>query len=167
MRPTIVREVLDSSGEVIQPFQADMLWDITKDPKIHVYDENFYQTDELKIVEPWVVEMAKQGMREVVVNGTATDIFEGFAVQSAGKTGTAEYCDDIAREKNICQPGQWPAHAWYVGYAPYDDPQIAVVAFVYNGDEGARLAAPVVRDVMEGFFQLQAIDAGLEIGGNP
>lgn len=167
MRPTIVREVLDSSGEVIQPFQADMLWDITKDPKIHVYDENFYQTDELKIVEPWVVEMAKQGMREVVVNGTATDIFEGFTVQSAGKTGTAEYCDDIAREKNICQPGQWPAHAWYVGYAPYDDPQIAVVAFVYNGDEGARLAAPVVRDVMEGFFQLQAIDAGLEIGGNP
>jgi penicillin-binding protein 2 len=144
-----------------------MLWDITKDPKIHVYDENFFQTGELKTVEPWVVEYAKRGMREVVVNGTATDIFEGFAIPSAGKTGTAEYCDDIAREKNICVPGSWPAHAWYVGYAPFDNPEIAVVAFVYNGDEGARLAAPVVRAVMEGYFELNAIDTGLEAGGTP
>jgi penicillin-binding protein 2 len=167
MRPTIVREILDANGEVIKPFQPDMLWDITKDPKIHVYDENFFQTGELKTVEPWVVEYAKRGMREVVVNGTATDIFEGFAIPSAGKTGTAEYCDDIAREKNICVPGSWPAHAWYVGYAPFDNPEIAVVAFVYNGDEGARLAAPVVRAVMEGYFELNAIDTGLEAGGTP
>jgi len=167
MRPTVVREILDSAGEVIQPFEADMLWDITKDAKIHVYDENFYQTGELKVVEPWVVELTQTAMREVVVNGTATDIFEGFTVPSAGKTGTAEYCDDIAREKELCVPGSWPAHAWYVGYAPFDDPQIAVVAFVYNGDEGARLAAPIVRRVMEGFFELKAADAGVDTGVNP
>ncbi len=167
MRPTIVREILDRNGEVIKPFQPDMLWDITKDPKIHVYDENFYQTGELKTVEPWVVDLVKRAMREVVTNGTAREIFEGFAIPSAGKTGTAEYCDDIAREKNLCVPGSWPAHAWYVGYAPFDDPEIAVVAFVYNGDEGARLAAPVVRSVMEGYFNLKAIDTGLETGTNP
>lgn len=167
MRPTVVREVLDSDGGVIKPFQPDMLWDITKDPKIHVYDENFFQTGELKTVEPWVVDMAKRAMREVVVSGTAREIFEGFEIPSAGKTGTAEYCDDIAREKNLCVPGSWPAHAWYVGYAPFDDPEIAVVAFVYNGDEGARLAAPVVRAVMEGYFELKAIDTGLETGSNP
>lgn len=167
MRPTVVREILDANGEVIQPFQPDMLWDITKDPKIHVYDEDFFQTGELKTVEPWVVEMAKRGMREVVANGTATDVFEGFEIPSAGKTGTAEYCDDIARDKNLCVPGSWPAHAWYVGYAPFDDPEIAVVAFVYNGDEGARLAAPVVRQVMDGFFELKEADSGVETAINP
>lgn len=156
MRPTLVKDVLDDEGNVIKPFEPDMLWDITKDPKIHVYDENFYQTDEMKIVEPWVVDLAKVGMREVVVSGTAEEIFDGAEFQSAGKTGTAEYCDNIAMDKKICIPGFWPAHAWYVGYAPYDDPEIAVVAFVYDGDEGASLAAPVVRKVMEAYFELKS-----------
>lgn len=156
MRPTLVKDVLDSEGNVIKPFEPDMLWDITKDPKIHVYDENFYQTDEVKTVEPWVVDMAKTGMREVVVSGTAESIFRDSDFQSAGKTGTAEYCDNIAMDKKICIPGFWPAHAWYVGYAPYDDPEIAVVAFVYDGDEGALLAAPIVRKVMEAYFELKS-----------
>jgi penicillin-binding protein 2 len=158
MRPTLVQEVIDNTGNIIRPFEPEMLWDITQDPKIHIYDENFYQTGELKVVEPWVIDWVQRGMREVVVNGTATDIFDGFEIPSAGKTGTAEYCDDVARELNLCQPGAWPAHAWYVGYAPFDDPEIAVVAFVYNGDEGARLAAPIVRTVMETYFALNEID---------
>ncbi|MFZ3080919.1 MAG: penicillin-binding protein 2 [Bellilinea sp.] len=155
MRPTLVKEILDSEGNVIKPFEPDMLWDITKDPLIHVYDENFFQTDEVKVVEPWVVDLAKEGMREVVVSGTAKTIFEEAEIQSAGKTGTAEYCDDIARPLGKCISGSWPAHAWYVGYAPYDNPEIAVVAFVYDGDEGAILAAPVVRQVMEAYFELK------------
>lgn len=156
MRPTLVKEVLDIEGDVIKPFEPDMLWDITKDPMIHVYDENFFQTDEVKIVEPWVIDLAKEGMREVVVSGTAETIFEDAEFQSAGKTGTAEYCDQIAQEKGICDFGLWPSHAWYVGYAPYDNPEIAVVAFVYDGDEGALLAAPVVRKVMEAYFELKS-----------
>jgi penicillin-binding protein 2 len=43
-----------------------------------------------------------------------------------------------------------------VGYAPYDDPEIAVVAFVYNGDEGSKVAAPIVRRVMEAYFELKS-----------
>lgn len=156
MRPTLVKEVLDSEGEVIKPFEPDMLWDITKDPMIHVYDENFFQTDVVKTVEPWVVDLAKEGMREVVVSGTAETVFEDAEFQSAGKTGTAEYCDEIAQERGTCDFGLWPSHAWYVGYAPYDNPEIAVVAFVYDGDEGAILAAPVVRKVMEAYFGLKS-----------
>jgi penicillin-binding protein 2 len=155
MRPTLVKEILDSEGNVIKPFEPEMLWDITRDPVIHVYDENFFQTDEVKTVEPWVVDKVKEGMREVVISGTAKDVFADAEFQSAGKTGTAEYCDDIAREKQLCIPGYWPAHAWYIGYAPYDDPEIAVVAFVYDGDEGAILAAPIVRKVMEAYFELK------------
>ncbi|MDT8899160.1 penicillin-binding protein 2 [Thermanaerothrix sp. 4228-RoL] len=158
MKPTIVREVLDSEGNVVQPFEPKMLWDITQDPVIHVYDENFLQTGEMKTVAPWVVKKVQEGLREVVVSGTASTIFEGFPIPSAGKTGTAEYCDNVAQKKNLCQPGNWPAHAWYVGYAPFDNPEIAVVAFVYNGDEGARLAAPVVRKVMEAYFNLKEVD---------
>jgi len=158
MRPTLVREILDSEGNTIKPFEPDLLWDITVDPMIHVYDENFFQTDELKIVEPWVVAKAKEAMREVVVSGTAQQVFEGVPYESAGKTGTAEYCDDIAREKDICDFGKWPAHAWYVGYAPFDDPEIAVVAFVYDGDEGAVVAAPVAMKVMQAYFDLKSTD---------
>ena len=156
MRPTLVKEILDSEGNVIKPFEPEMLWDITQDPVIHVYDENFFQTDEVKTVEPWVVDKVKEGMREVVISGTAKDVFADAEFQSAGKTGTAEYCDDIAREKEICIPGYWPAHAWYIGYAPYDNPEIAVVAFVYDGDEGALVAAPIVRKVMEAYFELKS-----------
>ena len=146
MRPTLVHDVLDSEGNVVKPFEPDMIWDVTKDPVIHVYDENFEQTGEMKTVDPYAIQMAQEGMREVVTDGTAKAVFDGLEVngvqiQTAGKTGTAEYCDDVAREKHICAEGQWPAHAWYVGYAPYDNPEIAVVAFVYNGDEGAILSA--------------------------
>ena len=115
----------------------------------------------VKTVEPWVIEYAQEGMRQVVTIGTASSTFQGFEIPSAGKTGTAEYCDDVAQLKDICKPGLWPAHAWYVGYAPYDDPEIAVVAFVYNGDEGSKVAAPIVLRVMDAYFRLKAIDSQL------
>jgi penicillin-binding protein 2 len=105
--------------------------------------------------------MAQQGMRMVNIDGgTADMIFQDLEVPSAGKTGTAEYCDDIANEKGLCNRGSWPAHAWYAGYAPYDDPEIVVLAFVYNGNEGATVSGPIVRDVIETYFELKDIDAG-------
>ncbi|HNZ12999.1 MAG TPA: penicillin-binding protein 2 [Anaerolineaceae bacterium] len=160
MKPTLIREVLDAEGNVVTPFTPVEVWDITKDPLIHVYDENYLRTDELKTVEPWVIDMAQQGMRMVVTEGTASAYFEGFDIPSGGKTGTAEYCDDIASARDICKPGAWPAHAWYVGYAPFDNPEIAIVAFVYNGDEGSKVAAPIVRRIMEVYFALKQADAG-------
>ncbi len=161
MKPTLVKEVLDSEGNVIRPFQPVQLRDITSDPVIHVYDENFITTGEMKVVEPWVIEKAQEAMRLVVSGGTAEKVFANIDAQipTAGKTGTAEYCDNVAQSKDLCKPGRWPAHAWYVGYAPYNDPEIVVVAFVYNGTEGAILAAPVVRKVMEAYFAFKEFDA--------
>jgi len=77
-------------------------------------------------------------------------------IPTAGKTGTAEYCDDVAFKSNLCQQGAWPAHAWFVGYAPYNAPEIAIAAFVYHGDEGSAYAMPVVRAVTECYFSLKA-----------
>jgi penicillin-binding protein 2 len=46
-----------------------------------------------------------------------------------------------------------------VTYAPFENPEIAVVAFVYNGGEGSSVAGPIVRRVMEAYFELKAIDS--------
>lgn len=159
MKPTLVHDILDSAGNVIKPFQPQMVVDITKTPVINIYDEASRTTGQKKIVEPWTIAKAKEGMREVVVNGTSKAEFDGFDIASAGKTGTAEYCDNVAQKANLCSPGNWPAHAWYAGYAPYDDPEIVVLAFVYNGKEGSTVAAPIVRRIMEAYFELKAVDA--------
>jgi penicillin-binding protein 2 len=159
MQPTLVHDVLDSEGNVVKPFQPRLQVDITQTPVINVYDERSRTTGEMKVVEPWVIDEAKIGMREVVTLGTSKAQFEGMTIQSAGKTGTAEYCNKIADDQGLCVPGRWPAHAWYAGYAPYDNPEIAVMAFVYNGKEGSTVAAPVVRRIMEAYFELKAVDA--------
>lgn len=160
MQPTLVREFTDTEGNVTQPFSPKLKWDITVDPKIRVFDENNIPTGEMKIVEPWTIDLAKQGMVQVIADGTATKEFAGDeALKVAGKTGTAEYCDNIAQAANLCQPGNWPSHAWFMAYAPYDDPEIAVMAFVYNGGEGASVAAPIVRKIIDAYFELKAVDA--------
>jgi penicillin-binding protein 2 len=97
-------------------------------------------------------------MRRVVTAGTLKKEFANFTIAAAGKTGTAEYCDKYANAKNLCIPGNWPSHAWTVAYAPYDNPEIAVVAFVYNGGEGASVAAPIVHQVLQAYFELKQID---------
>ncbi len=160
VKPTLVKEILDSEGNVVEEPQPQVLWDITKDPMISVFDENNQPTGEKKTVQPWVLSDLQQGLRMVVTIGTAQAEFQGATYQSAGKTGTAEYCDDLAKAKNLCVPENWPSHAWYVGYAPYDNPEIAVIAFVYNGSEGATVAGPVVRNVLDAYFELKAIDSG-------
>ena len=162
MKPTIIREILDEDGNVVEAFEPEQVWDITKDALIDVFDDNFVPTGEKKVVESWVIDMTQQALRMTVTEGTAMSIFEGMEVPTSGKTGTAEYCDDIAQEKGLCESGNWPSHAWYVGYGPTDDPEIAVIAFVYNGSEGSSVAAPIVRQVLEAYFDLKEIDEGNE-----
>ena len=183
MQPTLIREVLDGEGNVVQkwisadgdvvdspvegghqlsPFLPHMKWDITQDPLIEVYNETTLRgcepTGEKKTVDPWVIEKVQEGMRLAVTQGTLLRQFENATIAAAGKTGTAEYCDKYALEQNRCQYGNWPSHAWTVGFAPYDNPEVAVVAFVYNGGEGASVAGPIVRRVLEAYFELKAID---------
>ncbi len=160
MQPTLIHRVTDSFGNVVKDFSPVQKHDITKEKVIAVFDENGIPTGEMKSVEPWTIDYLKEGLREVITNGTAVKEFAGITIPVAGKTGTAEYCDNIAREQNLCSPGNWPAHAWFVGYAPYDDPEIVVAAFVYNGREGSSVAAPIVRKVIEAYFELKAIDSG-------
>ena len=78
--------------------------------------------------------------------GTAAWVFKDFETPVAGKTGTAE------------NPGDSP-HAWFVGYAPADDPQIAIAVVVENSGEGSVAAAPIFRSLVEVFLQKEDDDA--------
>ena len=73
-------------------------------------------------------------------------------VRVAGKTGTAEYCDDMALKNGECYIGHQPTHAWFAAYAPYDKPEIAILVFVYNGGQGSEVAAPVAKDILQYYF---------------
>jgi penicillin-binding protein 2 len=52
-----------------------------------------------------------------------------------------------------------------MAYAPFDDPEIIIVAFAYNGGEGGSVAAPIVARVMQAYFELKAIDLAQDGGG--
>ena len=157
----------------ISPFTPNMKWDITEDPIIEIFncEEGYCQdTGKFKTVDPEAVEAVRTGTRLAVTEepmGTLNEVFmEDYPlpIAVAGKTGTAEYCDDVARQLQQCQFGSWPTHAWTLAYAPYDDPEIAIVAFAYHGGEGGSVAAPIVARVMQAYFQLKAIDLGQEGG---
>jgi len=172
MQPTLVREILDEDTNVVQAFEPTLRWDLTKDPLIQVYGETTIRGCEpipgqTTTVAPWVFEKVQEGMRLAVTEGTLSKSIIGFGpdnltVAAAGKTGTAEYCDTYAAEKNRCIYGAWPSHAWTVAYAPFENPEIAVVAFVYNGEEGATVAGPMVAQTLEAYFELKAIDNALQ-----
>lgn len=108
--------------------------------------------------------IVRQGMREAVVNGTSRAAALSY-VNLGGKTGTAEYCDNIAFPLGLCVPGNWPAHAWFTGYGPYENPEILVIAFIYNGKEGSSNALPVVRSTIEAYFRLKAEREGTPLPG--
>jgi penicillin-binding protein 2 len=75
-------------------------------------------------------------------HGTAYTPFKGMGLPVAGKTGTAE-------------SGQQEPHAWFAGYAPADDPEIAVAVIVEHSGEGSVYAAPLLRKVVESYFAEQ------------
>lgn len=82
------------------------------------------------------------GMRMVVEN---TKEFDGFPIEAAGKTGTAQ--------QNLKRPN----HALFVGYAPYDDPEISIatrIAYGYTSHNAAKLA----RNVFAYYFNVENED---------
>ncbi|MEO3810416.1 penicillin-binding protein 2 [Sphaerisporangium sp. B11E5] len=92
-------------------------------------------------ITPDVAAELRQMMVSVVQNGTGTAA-QIPNVTVAGKTGTAETA-----------PGA-PSHAWFISFAPAEDPKVAVAVFVESGSAGndatgGAVAAPIARDVMQ------------------
>lgn len=99
----------------------------------------------LKTVEPLAIRTSiisdkylatvREGMRETVTIGSAQSL-KNVGMDVAGKTGTAQ----VSGKDN---------HAWFAGYGPFKDPQIAVVVLVEQGKEGSSVAVPVARDIFD------------------
>jgi penicillin-binding protein 2 len=91
-------------------------------------------------LQPETLRVLQQGLRRVITSGTGKALNVSSLPSIAGKSGTAE---DPPR----------PSHAWFGAYAPADKPEIVVVAFGENsGGGGGAVAAPMVRQVLEAYF---------------
>lgn len=85
-------------------------------------------------METW--RFIKESMREAVRSGTGKAAYLK-EVEIAGKTGTAE------------DPPRYRPHAWFAGWAPYENPQLAIAVFVEQGGHGGEVAAPIAREIVK------------------
>jgi penicillin-binding protein 2 len=110
-----------------------------------------FERSELKISGP-TMEIVRESLRLAVTAGTGRAATGGkFTV--SGKTGTAQVYKHSAGIDSDKLPKEERDHAWFVGYAPADDPRIAFAVILEHGGHGGRTAAPVVRKVLEAFFE--------------
>ena len=134
---TIIKSITDKDGNTVprdelNEFLKERLG-ITKDKSEEL---NFNKENLAAILE---------GMRGVTSEsgGTAYSYFKHFNIEVGGKTGSA-------------QTGiQGKTNAWFVGFAPFDDPEIAVVALVENGGSGS-YNAELARDIIAEYFGMNA-----------
>ena len=83
--------------------------------------------------------MVREGMRKTVTDGSARSL-SALPVAVAGKTGTAQFGSDDK------------THAWFISFAPYENPEIAMVVLMEGGGEGSSSSVPVTKEVFQWYF---------------
>ncbi|MEK7216793.1 MAG: penicillin-binding protein 2, partial [Chloroflexota bacterium] len=123
LQPRVVRGTTDASGRPVKSFEKVVQRRLD--------------------VAPAHLSLIREGMRLAVTEGTART---GAApnVNVAGKTGTAEFGTPIGRVSDT--------HGWFLGIAPHENPEIAVVVFFEHGN-GALTAAPAASKIIEYYFR--------------
>lgn len=111
--------------------------------------------EDKQVIEPQVIrsnfassanmEIVRAGMREAVTNGSARRL-NTLPVAVAGKTGTAQW----STKKD--------PHAWFIGFAPYDNPEIAIMVLFEEGIEGSTIAVPAAYDILNWYFGGRPVD---------
>ena len=130
---TIIKDIINNQGESIKTEEVKDY--INKRLGIEkTSEENLkIQKENLKTVLEGMQSVTEEG-------GTAYSVFKDFPIQVGGKTGSAEAGND-------------KTNAWFVGFAPYENPEIAVVVLVENGAHGY-YSAEVTKEIMEAYFGL-------------
>jgi penicillin-binding protein 2 len=106
-------------------------------------------------LDPTALALVRDAMAHVVngPGGTGSRARLG-GIEVAGKTGTSQ----VVGQKSMPASGKLPAHledhAWFIAFAPKENPQIAIAALVENGGGGGAVAAPVVGAVLKRYFEL-------------
>ena len=124
-KPHFVEKVLDIEGNVIKSLDPVVVND--------------------KIVDNQSsIDIVRQGMKQAVDSSSGSArLLQELPVSSAGKTGTAQF--DAADLKHT--------HAWFEAFAPYDNPEIAIIVLVEGGGDGFDAAEPVAKDIMKYYFE--------------
>lgn len=96
-------------------------------------------------IKPEHLKAVYEGMLAVTTGsqGTLRNVFSGFEVQVAGKTGTAE------------ESNKRPSHTWFTGFAPYDKPQVAIVVMIPFGESTSNIAPHIAKEIMIEYFGLK------------
>ena len=133
---TLVRTVIDSDGNEKTREEINEL----VDERLNISKNNDGDLN----ISPANLKAVLEGMRGVTSEGgTAYSTFAGFNVEVAGKTGTAQ----VGSKTN----------GWFAGFAPYENPEIAVVVVVENASSGG-FTAEVARDIFAEYFGMNLTD---------
>ena len=121
-RPRIIKKVVEKNGEIVWEEPPELKADLTKEG-----------------ITAEQIEVVKRGMWRVVNEGggTAGRAKSDFTVLS-GKTGTAQTANPVQ-----------PTNAWFIAFAPYDEPRYAVCVFVENGNSGGGAASPIAKNIVD------------------
>ncbi|MDD5589893.1 MAG: penicillin-binding protein 2 [Candidatus Portnoybacteria bacterium] len=124
-----------NGGNLYVPYLVDKIIDSDKN-SIKVFEPEFIRGD---FISPKNLEAVRKGMRETVVSGSGR-LLADLPVKAAGKTGTAQVA------------GQKRENAWFVAFAPYENPEIVLSIVFENAGEGSAIAAPLAKDILNWYF---------------
>ena len=139
--------VLINNGKVNTPH---LMMEVMSRENMLYQDPLLY--DDIKDVPPRFWQIAKLGMYNVLhaSNGTGRKAFAGVPYRAAGKTGTAQVKSLKGKDydKNAIAK-KYHDHAWFIGYAPYENPRMVVSIILENAGGGGSTAAPMARKIMD------------------
>ncbi len=138
LQVTQLVSAIANKGTIYRPYIVDKIIDTSNEDIIK--DINPEIKNEIDINEN-VFDILLQGMVQVTHSsyGTASNVFHDFPVKIAGKTGTAQTSG--------------LNHGWFVGFAPAEDPEIAVTVFLENG-QTSQNALPIAKEIFKNYFKL-------------
>lgn len=126
-------------------------------PPLTLIKDKFYDASlsGKKITDEKYIEIVKKGMQEVTSsNGTFRSIANNNKNKIAGKTGTAQVFSLKSQtydENNIAD--HLKDHSLFIGYAPYDNPQVSIAVIIENGGHGSTVAAPIAKKMIDFYFE--------------
>lgn len=133
---TVVKSVINANGSQVSKEELDSYLNKKINREVVVTEDRNVSESTIRAVHEGMLSATEEH------GGTATAAFENFAIEVAGKTGSAERTGN--KDEN-------DAFAWFAGFAPYDDPEIAVVVMVEKGGHGS-YTAEAVREIMSEYF---------------
>ena len=138
---------LANNGVMFRPHLVDYVEDIVTHRRTVIEPQPLRTID----VKPEYLAIVRDALVGVNKEGTSAAAFAGAGYVSAGKTGTAQVVAIKQGEKYVENrvSERHRDHALYVGYAPADNPRIALAIVVENAGFGAHAAAPIARKVFD------------------